>query len=173
MTFYQTDRRSGLRDTVFHEAVHCLYFKYPEEGKIFRSAAYLERDGYFVRPYARMNWEENAAVHGGEWWMDRSSYGFVAIAEQTPLRSLAIGRLVERAVLDNPEPQDIDPTWLKRVQYLRDKFLPGEVATLQRLQSSSKPRTAQAAQRLLDALNSRIERFDGAVDPFQLRYADE
>jgi hypothetical protein len=89
--------------------------------KAFEQAAKLERRGFYERPYARENDDENWAVHFGERFLSASGERFSELPEKAPARTLVMAKALRNMLAqrkDNPSPRHQE--FLARAQAAED-----------------------------------------------------
>ena len=83
-----------------HEWSHFAHYGNADYKDAFDSAAFIERQGFYMRKYATTNVYENQAVHFGEGLLHPKSRPFREVSDQAPLRGAVMGRRLGQ-ILDN------------------------------------------------------------------------
>jgi hypothetical protein len=130
---------SGSYDTLLHKAIRHEWahiakgrFELENESRMFDVAATVERDGYFSRPYARLNSRENWSVLLGEEMLHPDGDFFLVAAKGAPVRTAVLGKTLQRMLEVCPESEHspYHESYSQRARFIEQEIRPAALSLI-------------------------------------------
>lgn len=116
---------ANLRNNLQHENAHILQYRYLSDFEAFKSAAKLEKDGFYAREYAKLNDGENWAVHFGEEFLHAKTSVFTSMVHAAPARAIAAAALLKKTLSEHAgTPSVFAQQFQERIIYVETRVIP-------------------------------------------------